>query len=1522
MNTFIPQSIQTMSELKDLAAVPYMVLAPRNGKPIIEVVQDSMVGSFRLTQDWVRIHDKTMANLQMVNSYFKGKLPESKEDNHSFTGREAFTQILPPGLFIETKNNGGKKVIIRNSEHVAGAIDKSVYHSISRGIIPVVYHDYGPFEVRRFLDNMQRLICRWLMSSGFSVGISDLVVDGKTSDRLKEIIHESKTKAYSKIQEVRQGKFENNSIFSNEDQFEREMKNILNESNKKVEGLALKQIQEETNRMINMVKSGSKGKDQNVAQMIACVGQQNVDGKRVAYGFTDRTLPHYNKFDDGPEARGFVENSFISGLTPQEVFFHAMGGREGLIDTAVRSVTADTPVFVMDNGIPKYVNIGGWIDAYLDKYADEVKHYDERQLELLYIDTKNENKVFIPTMDNDGKVLWSELVAVTRHDPGDDLYEITTMGGRNVIVTESKSLLVWDDNRQQFWEKPTSEVKLGDYVPVTANLTKAPVTMTYVDMTTYFPKTEYLYGSDYNQAVRMMKEAQQDRMHIPRGWWQQHNGTTFTLPYPSKARLQRASVRSNNENIHDNCVYPYHASRDTARIPAQFELNYENGVFIGLYLADGNTDTPCGSIQITKRNPKVQDFVRTWFSKFNISHRTVSVEKTRGKVTGVSEGVVGNSSLLARFLDAFVGVGAGHKHVPDVAFVAPIEFTKGLLSGYLSGDGSIVRGGIECSSISKRLIEGIAMLCTQMGAFGKMSIKTNKSNEHLGSDKISTSYCLAIRAQWAQKLADTIDLVHDTKNTQLKNMSFTTSHRNYKEHNDVVLDEIVSIKKVDTSKYPKVYDVTVPETLNFGLGNGLMVYDTSETGYIQRRLVKAMEDCKIYYDHTVRNATGAIVQFLYGEDGMDGSRLENQFISSVGMNFVEADATYRLRPEDKIEIHMTEAAYQEMQKEENVYNALEKHFYQLMDDKEFLIQKVFHGEQTEKLTFPIPFDRIMKNAIERTRELGLDGVPSDLTPGYVLKTIEELQQSLKMMSATQGTRFLHILLRHTLSPKPLIMKHHMSRPVFDWVVDEIKRYYLCAIAHPGEMVGIVAAQTIGENSTQLVLDSFHSSGTVAAVKATSGVPRFKELLSVSKNIKTPILTIHLKEDIGTVVNAQEDSDGNINDPLVHEAKMRSMKVMHSLRITRMVDVLDSTEIYWDPSNNASGASSSIEEDDKMLEVYRVFGDVRGCRATSSSPWVLRMKLNKEKMYNLGLTMMDVYLRVFNAYNNVIECMFSDDNADELIFRVRMTEQGMKDIEQEDAVAALKAIEHNLIYNVLLKGVRGIKKVSMHIKTRSAYDPETTAFQKVTEWILDTDGSNLQEILANPNVNAYRTYSNDIWEIYSTLGIEAARNALCNEILDVIGDGANFRHLSLLLDTMTNRGQLMSIDRHGINRGDVGPLAKSSFEETTDMLINASVFSECDKINGVSANIMLGQLPPCGTGDSEVVLDEDAYIRLLTEKRGSNPLKKHPVDDKELPTCQMDAGPVDTVCGYEEIAFQYNLPEKSKKAIQPPKMSYV
>ena len=242
-------------------------------------------------------------------------------------------------------------------------------------------------------------------------------------------------------------------------------------------------------------------------------------------------------------------------------------------------------------------------------------------------------------------------------------------------------------------------------------------------------------------------------------------------------------------------------------------------------------------------------------------------------------------------------------------------------------------------------------------------------------------------------------------------------------------------------------------------------------------------------------------------------------------------------------------------------------------------------------------------------------------------------------------------------------------------------------------------------------------------------------------------------------------------------------------------------------------------------------------------------------------MIDIYTSLNLYYENIVECIYSDDNSDQCIMRIKMIENSDNIYEQEDHLTLLKAIEYNIIYNLLIKGIKGIKKVSLEgIENIEYKDKE---FKKVHKWTLNTDGSNMKEILLNINVNSHKSKSNDIREIYELLGIEAARKALAIELENVIGEGKlNYRHLSLLVDTMTSRGQLMSIDRHGINRSDVGPLAKSSFEETTDMLVNASIFSEYDNLNGISANVMLGHKAPCGTGDFNVLINENKFINVM------------------------------------------------------------
>jgi DNA-directed RNA polymerase II subunit RPB1 len=153
--------------------------------------------------------------------------------------------------------------------------------------------------------------------------------------------------------------------------------------------------------------------------------------------------------------------------------------------------------------------------------------------------------------------------------------------------------------------------------------------------------------------------------------------------------------------------------------------------------------------------------------------------------------------------------------------------------------------------------------------------------------------------------------------------------------------------------------------------------------------------------------------------------------------------------------------------------------------------------------------------------------------------------------------------------------------------------------------------------------------------------------------------------------------------------------------------------------------------------------------------------------------------------------------------------------------------------------------------------------KTPEWIVNTDGSNLSEVLAIKEVDNTKTYSNDLLEIYRTFGVEAARELLIREINEVVessGAYVNYRHVSLLADAMTNKGNIMPITRHGINKSDRGALAKCSFEETSDILIKAAVFGELDNMNGVSGNIMFGQEVHVGTGAVELLYDEEFMLQ--------------------------------------------------------------
>jgi DNA-directed RNA polymerase II subunit RPB1 len=638
---------------------------------------------------------------------------------------------------------------------------------------------------------------------------------------------------------------------------------------------------------------------------------------------------------------------------------------------------------------------------------------------------------------------------------------------------------------------------------------------------------------------------------------------------------------------------------------------------------------------------------------------------------------------------------------------------------------------------------------------------------------------------------------------------------------------------------------------------------------------------------------------VYGEDGMDGTKIESHYIPTIEMHTMDIEQNYHLRESDRLEHHLIDNAMKEIGSE--TFERCTKHYKEIIEDKLFLIHNVFKDNKITSIKYPIPYERIIKNAQNHLQTVGIKSMKTDMSPDYILDTIENLCDTLIVKDTEQSTRFFKILTRLCLSPKKILLEYHFTRAIFDWIVSQIQQYYKEALVQPGEMVGIVAAQTIGEMGTQMTLDSFHVSGTEAAVKATSGVPRLKEILSATKKTKTPTLNIYMKHNIAAVMNPVMGEDGiETNDPRVEKAKSVAINIKNSIEITNLSDILESSEIYWDNGKY----ETAIEKDKGIMQIYKELSelDTFTNKCKSDSPWVLRMKFNKEKMKSYGLRMIDVYTKLNLAYDKYIDCVYSDDNAEECVFRIKLTDVALKDIDAKDELAAVKAMEHNIVYQVLLKGCKGIKKVSLNKKKYDKYNKNTQQFDKVIEWALDTDGTNLMDILANPNVDSTRTVSNDIREIYDTLGIEAARNALYNELINVTSEGSmNYRHLSLLIDTMTYKGILMSIDRHGINRGDTQVLSKCSFEETTDILINASIFSEYDDVNGVSGNVMLGQKPPCGTGVVNIFLDEEHMMELIKDMKPivlDNIIEEFEEDDNEI-------------CVEDDIGFNFKLNEPHK-----------
>jgi len=951
MNAHIPQSSEAIQELQDIAAVPFQMISPRHQKPVIKVVQDALLGSYRITKQGDTFTKKEMMNLMMWNKRFDGKLPSPSIEQGAprWSGQQVLGSLLPPinsdlkNKFYDDDSTPNNMVKLREGMiQGSGIVDDDILNKTGVGIVHTTFNDFGPHAAVNLIDTVQSTIEAYLIMSGFSIGLSDLVADDKTLSTMNDIVQARKKEIDEIVLQVHMDLFDNNTGRSNQDEFEGQVFGKLNKAIEELGKLGQKALAQE-NRLISMLKAGSKGSTINVSQMVACVGQQNIEGRRIPFGFTDRTLPHYKKFDDGAEARGFVENSFVKGLTPQEFFFHAMSGREGLIDTAVK---------------------------------------------------------------------------------------------------------------------------------------------------------------------------------------------------------------------------------------------------------------------------------------------------------------------------------------------------------------------------------------------------------------------------------------------------------------------------------------------------------TAETGYIQRQMVKAMEDLVTQHDGTVRDARGCIVQFHYGEDGISCTKVEAQGLNIHNMSDEEIRKLIGLQGVDWSSILSDTAGRTENAELINSFADM------AIEDRNMLVNGVFRNGRAKGLMGPMNLERMIMNL--KVKFNIQSNAKTDLTPEYVIETLKTVH-----IRTLPFHKMWYAMLRFYLGPHNTVVKHRLTKLAFDTMVEQILVKNWTSWAQPGEQVGIIAAQSIGEPATQMTLNTFHLAGVAAKSGMTRGVPRLKEVFKVTKSPKATSLNIALK-------------------PEFREDKEKAREVAQDLELTMLRDIVKTIGLYYDPKD----AATVVPEDRELIAFYNLFEQrelgasdearEEGSSEEKFSKWMLRLEFNKEAMFNRNITMDDVAFVLNEKFNNTIGMVYTDFNSQKLIMRIRL-DRGM-DAETDDYVN-FKKFQARLLMTVAIRGVPGIKAASFSKSENRVEIIEGTP-TKISEYVLDTDGSNFIEVMNHPAVDPTRLYTTNVHDVMDVLGVEAGRNILLTEIDLLFADaGVNYRHLGLLIDSMTRNGRLMSVDRYGINKNNIGPLAKASFEETEKILLRAALFGELDPVTGVSAKIMTGQPMRGGTTFSQLLLDEAAFMRL-------------------------------------------------------------
>ena len=364
MNLHVPQTEEARAEAACLMDVRKNLITPKDGAALVSATQDFLTASYLLTQRDMFMTKEEFCTACTYATDAKAHIdlprPAVMYPVQLWTGKQLFSVLLQNALngesvSVELKEKNFEPpsdktahdvmcprdgfVVIKNSEHLSGNLCKTTLGSSKKGLVFALARDVNEATAARFLGMMTKSFTRWLTNFGFSIGIDDVTPSEDLKQFKRSLIQERYVKCTENIEKYHAKTLQLHPGCNEEESLEAELSSILNKVREKC-GDELMRTLPKHNATLCMATCGSKGSPLNICQMMAAVGQQIVNGERVAEGYVERTLPHFERNDKTPEAKGFVASSFYDGLSATEFFFHTQGGREGLVDTAVK--TAET----------------------------------------------------------------------------------------------------------------------------------------------------------------------------------------------------------------------------------------------------------------------------------------------------------------------------------------------------------------------------------------------------------------------------------------------------------------------------------------------------------------------------------------------------------------------------------------------------------------------------------------------------------------------------------------------------------------------------------------------------------------------------------------------------------------------------------------------------------------------------------------------------------------------------------------------------------------------------------------------------------------------------------------------------------------------------------------------------------------------------------------------------------------------------------------------------------------------------